>query len=174
MSAGGFSDLNRDSTNLEVLKAFEIRESLLSSDPIVMCELLVGLPAVSVLDVAETGDRLRVTIETRAPRPSCPVCGVPVVVKDRDTVELTDLPCFGRRTILVWRKIRWTCRGGCGSFTEKARDRRVSFETVGSGGTMGDTPGWFPWPVCVGGGYGSGLWLAWGDGRGGRLRGSAG
>ena len=93
----------------------------MSADPIVMCELLVGLPAVSVLDVAETQDRLRVTIETRTPRPSCPDCGGPVAVKDRDLVELTDLPCFGQRTVLVWRKIRWTCPHGCGSFTEQAR-----------------------------------------------------
>jgi hypothetical protein len=43
-----------------------------------------------------------------------------VVVKDRDTVELTDLPCFGQSAILAWRKIRWECPGGCGSFTEQA------------------------------------------------------
>ena len=30
-----------------------------------MCELLVGLPEVTVLNVADTGDQLRVTIETR-------------------------------------------------------------------------------------------------------------
>ena len=92
----------------------------MSSDPIVMCELLVGLGDVRVLEVTETPERLRVTVETRALRPVCPGCDVAVVVKDRDTVELTDLACFGRRTVLVWRKIRWTCRGGCGSFTEQA------------------------------------------------------
>jgi hypothetical protein len=32
-----------------------------------------------------------------------------VVVKDRDTVELTDLPCFGTPAVLVWRKTRWLC-----------------------------------------------------------------
>ena len=94
-----------------MLKAFEIRESLLSSDPIVMCELLVGLGDVRVLEVTETPERLRVTVETRALRPVCPGCDVAVVVKDRDTVELTDLACFGRRVTLAWRKIRWTCQG---------------------------------------------------------------
>jgi len=91
-----------------------------SSDPIAMCELLVGLPDVNVLGVTDDGDRLRVTVETRGARPSCPGCGSPVMVKDRNTVELTDLPCFGRRAVLAWRKIRWECVFGCGSFTEQA------------------------------------------------------
>ena len=43
-------------------------------------------------------------------------------VKDRDEVGHADLPCFGRATVLVWRKIRWCCAQGCGagSFTETA------------------------------------------------------
>lgn len=90
------------------------------SDAIAMCELLVGLPDVNVLEVTETDDRLRVVVETRGPRPSCPACGSSVTVKDRDTVELTDLPCFGRPATLAWRKIRWACEAGCGSFTEQA------------------------------------------------------
>ena len=105
-----------------------------------MCELLVGLGEVDVLDVTETGDRLRVTVETRTPRPSCPECDGRVSVKDRDLVELTDLPCFGRPAILVWRKVRWQCRRGCGSFTEhvpqiaasrlKLTDRAARWATV--------------------------------------------
>jgi len=83
-----------------------------------MCELLVGLPEVTVLDVTETGERVRVMIETRGGRPSCPSCSGPVVVKDRNVVELADLPCFGRRAVLAWRKVRWGCPTGCGSFTE--------------------------------------------------------
>src|SRR5690606_41427582 len=85
-----------------------------------MCELLVGLPDVNVLDVADIDERLRVLVETRGPRPGCPGCGSSVSVKDRDTVELTDLPCFGRPAVLAWRKIRWACDAGCGSFTEQA------------------------------------------------------
>ena len=78
-----------------MFNAFKIREPLLSSDPIAMCELLVGLPDVTVLEVTEIGDGLRVWIETRGGRPSCPSCDGPVVVKDRDVVELADLACFG-------------------------------------------------------------------------------
>lgn len=92
----------------------------MSSDAIAMCELLVGLPDVNVLDVADIDERLRVLVETRGPRPGCPGCGSSVSVKDRDTVELTDLPCFGRPAVLAWRKIRWACEAGCGSFTEQA------------------------------------------------------
>ncbi|MBU1494179.1 MAG: ISL3 family transposase [Actinobacteria bacterium] len=85
-----------------------------------MCELLVGLGEVAILDVFDAGDRLRVTIETRTQRPPCPRCAGAVVVKDRHLVELTDLPCFGSQAVLAWRKTRFGCVGGCGSFTEHA------------------------------------------------------
>ena len=53
----------------------------MSSDAIAMCELLVGLPDVNVLEVTDV-DRLRVLVETRGPRPACPACGSPVMVKE--------------------------------------------------------------------------------------------
>ncbi len=75
-----------------------------------MCELLVGLPAVRVLGVVDEPDgALFVHIETTGERPNCPGCGVRATVKDRDVVVLVDLPAFGRRTRLVWRKRRWAC-----------------------------------------------------------------
>jgi DNA-directed RNA polymerase subunit RPC12/RpoP len=49
-----------------------------------MCELLVGLPAVTVLAVEDLpGQPLRVHIETRGDRPGCRGCGGRVVVKER-------------------------------------------------------------------------------------------
>ncbi len=94
----------------------------MSSDSTRMCELLVGLPDVNVLEVVETDVGWRVTIETRGDRPLCVGCGGAVKVKDRRDVEHADLPCFGRPTVLVWRKIRWECSIGCGakSSTETA------------------------------------------------------
>lgn len=94
----------------------------MSVDPTRMCELLVGLPDVNVLEVVETRAGLRVKIETRGARPACGACAGAVKVKDRDEVEHADLPCFGRPTILVWRKVRWAFVAGCGaaSFTETA------------------------------------------------------
>ena len=83
----------------------------METDPTRMCELLVGLPAVRVLGIVDEAEGpLLVHIETARPRPSCPGCGSAATVKDRDVVVLVDLPAFGRRTRLVWRKHRWTCR----------------------------------------------------------------
>jgi transposase len=76
-----------------------------------MCELLVGLPAVRVVGVDDENDRpLRVHIEAIVERPTCMGCGAAATVKDRDVVELVDLPVFGRRARLVWHKHRWCCR----------------------------------------------------------------
>ena len=87
-----------------------------------MCELLVGLPDVKVLEVVVIDDVVLVKIETRGERPVCGGCGGQVNVKDRDNIEHADLPCFGRRSVLTWRKIRWACAKRCGaaSFTETA------------------------------------------------------
>jgi transposase len=80
-------------------------------DPTRVCELLVGLPDVVVLGVLDERDApLVVHVETRDVRPSCARCSGAVVVKDRRSVELVDLPCFGRAARLVWRKRRWSCR----------------------------------------------------------------
>lgn len=93
-------------------------------DPTRVCELLIGLGEVTVLGALdEPGGPIRVHIETRIPRPSCPDCGGPVWVKDRRPVELVDLPAFGRPARLVWSKRRWCCpAAGCPtrSFTESA------------------------------------------------------
>jgi len=86
----------------------------------VMLERLVGLPRVRVLAVEN--DPLRVHVETRLEGvEQCASCGTPARVKDRDRVPLTDLPCFGRRAVLVWHKRRWHCpERSCpkGSWTE--------------------------------------------------------
>lgn len=80
-------------------------------DPTRMCELLVGLPDVVVLGVDDIEDGpLVIHIEQAGPRPECVGCGELPAVKDRETVELVDLPCFGRPTRLRWRKVRWVCR----------------------------------------------------------------
>ena len=67
------------------------------------CEVLVGLPAVNVLDVVEPlslDRRLRVTVESIVVEPVCPGCGERAWVKDRPIVELVDLTCFGRPVTL--------------------------------------------------------------------------
>ncbi|MCQ3805650.1 MAG: hypothetical protein KTV45_16480, partial [Acidimicrobiia bacterium] len=62
-----------------------------------MCELLVGLGEVDLVGVEElAGDRLRVTIRSRGPRPVCGECGGRVWSKGDQSVRLVDLPAFGR------------------------------------------------------------------------------
>ncbi len=74
----------------------------MSVDPTPMCELLVGLADVAVLEVTETDlGGLREKIETSLPYPACSGCGGAVNVKDRGDIDHADLPCFGRPTVLV-------------------------------------------------------------------------
>jgi hypothetical protein len=55
-----------------------------------MCELLVGLPAVTVLGIDdEPGEPLAVHVETKSPkteRPGCRTCASFAIVKDRPLV----------------------------------------------------------------------------------------
>ncbi|MCU1497285.1 MAG: Transposase [Acidimicrobiales bacterium] len=93
-------------------------------DPTRVCELLVGLGDVTVLGADdEPGGPIRVHVETRSERPSCPACGGPVWAKDQRRVELVDLAAFGRPARLVWHKRRWSCPArqcSASSFTETA------------------------------------------------------
>ena len=90
-------------------------------DPTRMCELLVGLPAVEVLGVAQPEPgRLIVMIEPRESRPECGRCGTSAWVKDRREVDLVDLPSFGQPVVLRVVRTRWCCprtRCGVGSWT---------------------------------------------------------
>src|ERR1700722_20339632 len=98
-------------------------EPLMVTDPTRICEILVGLDGVCVRSVDDGGDCLRVHIETLGSRPACHGCQGLMCVKDRDRVELVDLPSFGRPVRLVWHKRRWECPSvdcGVGSFTEIA------------------------------------------------------
>lgn len=124
----------------------------METNPIRVCELLVGLPDVNVLGVDDDGpdEPLRVHVEIRGSRPDCPGCGGGVRVKDRPTVVLVDLPCFGRPTRLVWRKHRWVCvEGSCSTVSWTEQDPRIasaSFGVDGPGRPVGHLPGRQVWP----------------------------
>jgi transposase len=77
-----------------------------------MCALLVGLPDVVVIGVADWPLWLRVTVTADRQRPSCS-CGGAVHRHGVREVVLVDLPVFGRPTRLAWRKQRWRC-ANCG------------------------------------------------------------
>lgn len=106
----------------------------METDPIRVCELIVGLPDVNVLGVEEVGgDRpLRLHVETRGRRPACGRCGAPAVVKDRPRVELADLPAFGRPVRLVWHKHRWRCPSThCPAGSWTGLDARIAAPRLG-------------------------------------------
>ena len=90
-----------------------------------MLERLVGLPRVRVLAV-EDGP-VHVHVKTRLDAAEqCRCCGAVACVKNRDRGALTDLPCCGRRAVLVWHKRRWRCsEQGCPatSWTEEGLAR---------------------------------------------------
>ena len=98
----------------------------METDATRMCQLLVGLPTVTVLGVIDEqpDSPIVVVIETvREAVERCASCGTCAQVKDRDPVLLTDLPVFGRSARLRWRKRRWRCpHVACpaGSWTETA------------------------------------------------------
>ena len=79
-------------------------------DPTTMCEILLGLGGVNLLEVVECqDDTIKVTIETREGRVPCPGCGSYAASKERRPARLTDLTCFGRKVILIWNKRRLKC-----------------------------------------------------------------
>jgi transposase len=97
-------------------------------DPTRMCELLVGLPDVTVLGVDDLPEGLLwVRVESRLDQGWCRSCGVRAALKDRPVVALVDLPCFGRATKLVWRKHRWWCREpSCPAGSWTITDERIA------------------------------------------------
>ena len=83
----------------------------METNPIGVCELLVGLPDVTVLGVDGTGTGeapLRVHVQTRGVEPLCVGCAATVRVKDRDQVSWWIWRCLGARH--VWCG---TNGGGC-------------------------------------------------------------
>jgi transposase len=78
-------------------------------DGIAMVELLLGLPGMRVLEVAEGDDELVVSVETTADRAWCRSCGVRAEAQDRSTRSVRDLSCFGRPVRLEVCRRRWRC-----------------------------------------------------------------
>ena len=87
------------------------------------CDLLVGLPGLSVASVARDGrDALTITVESPPTVMGCRSCGVIAHAHGRVDVRLVDAPAFGGPVGIVWRKRRWLCPDtDCpvGSFVEQ-------------------------------------------------------
>ena len=100
----------------------------MESNPTRMCELLVGLPAVTVLGIDDVEDGpIRVHLERSESRTGCPACGVVAESKGRRLVELVDLPVSGRSSRLLWHKRRFVCRDvDCEHKTWTEVDERIA------------------------------------------------
>lgn len=98
-------------------------------DPTRMLALVVGLPGVDVLGVEDDVEGpIGLLIEKTLTAPVlCGACGSPAWVNDRRTVELVDLPAFGRPTRLWWRKRRFRCSIGCGRGTWTEADTAIAW-----------------------------------------------
>lgn len=96
------------------------------------CELLVGLPDVTVREVTDPSPatQMIVEIETTLTGPvACGDCGTQATIKDRASVCLVGLPAFGWATRLRWIKRRWCCpsrdaRPGRGPNSSRGSARR--------------------------------------------------
>ena len=97
-----------------------------------MCELLVGLPDVVVLGLDDVADgELLVHVECRRRATFCESCGVEARLKERPVIALVDLPCFGRRTQLLWHKRRFACPDeSCSKATWTEEDARIGAPRV--------------------------------------------
>lgn len=100
----------------------------METDPIRVCELLVGLPEITIRGVVDhPGFPLEVHVETIADLVGCQHCGVRAWSKGRRAARLVDLSAFGRPVVLGWHKRRWVCpERACpaGSWTEN--DSRIA------------------------------------------------
>ncbi len=113
-------------------------------------------------------DRLFVTVESIDRLMGCGACGTRATVKDRDRVELADLPAFGCPVTLVWLKRRWRCGEadcGEGTWTEDRPDIAPARSTMTRRAGVGHHPGRSPRALGVVGGQGAGRHLAHRHGR---------
>ena len=62
-----------------------------------------------VVHVDKADGVLVVTMESAPTLMGCPTCGVVAESRGRRTTTLVDIPCFGRPTLLRWRKRTWRC-----------------------------------------------------------------
>ena len=80
-------------------------------DPMTLCRVLVGLPDVDVLNVTDATEVSPMVVEVASilDRPGCRACGTGATVHETRRRRLVDMTSYGRRTVLVWRQIRWAC-----------------------------------------------------------------
>ena len=115
-------------TEIHRARSGALERAPVETNPTRMCQLLVDLPDVHVIGIdKDPGQPMRVPIETPDGRPGCPTCGVFARSKDRDVVELVDLPSYGRPRRLVWHKRRrWCADADCAVKTFTEEEHRIA------------------------------------------------
>ncbi len=97
------------------------------SEPTEIVQALVGLKDVRVLSYQRRGPEVDLVIEQVVSDPRCPSCGGPARVKERPLVRYVDLPVYGTRMRLVWRKHRMRCPDpGCPRRSWVLADHRIA------------------------------------------------
>jgi transposase len=111
-----------------------------------VCEILVGLPDVSVLGVLDVEEEvLQVHVECHDATAACGSCATRAHLKDQRPVALVDLPCLGRPTVLVWHKRRWRCPSfDCSRGSWSEEDTRIASPRLAMTNRAGR---WATWQV---------------------------
>jgi hypothetical protein len=116
---------------LRLFEGCDEREDPCVSDGIGLAEALLGLDGLRVLEVTEGTEELVIAVESTATTAWCATCGTRAEAHERRTVELRDLPCFGRPARLVWMKRRWRCReDACDARTWTESSEHVDTQAV--------------------------------------------
>lgn len=85
------------------------RNTLVFTEPTRILHALVGLKNIRVLEYQRNGPSVMILIELAQVATRCPDCEGPVRIKDRPIVSYVDLPAFGTKITLAWRKHRLKC-----------------------------------------------------------------
>jgi transposase len=103
------------------------RSTLVTSDPTEICEALVGLKDIQVLEYRRTSAIAELVIEQVVENVRCPTCNAVAHVKDRPIVTYVDLPVFGAPFRLVWHKHRMRCpNASCETKSWVLTDHRIA------------------------------------------------
>ena len=87
-----------------------LESRVVTSDPNEMLEVMLGIPGVRVLAVAEGDGGLVVEVETVNTDGFCSCCGEAAEPADRRVVEFDSRqPFFGRPLHLSWKTRGWRC-----------------------------------------------------------------
>jgi transposase len=103
------------------------KSTLVTSDPTEICEALVGLKDIRVLQYSRSSIVAELMIEQVVGDARCAQCNTVAHIKDRPVVTYVDLPVYGAPFRLVWRKHRMRCpNSSCDTSSWVLGDHRIA------------------------------------------------